>query len=633
MTRSVPMVTILLSLVGCEKPATYAPPLPVETIETVPYYEAGHIVRQVEVTEVEELTIVDLSDDYAPHIFAPAPEMGELGTPPYRSTYVMLADEQLDALPDDVEPERYLEVFGIFPTFRVLGERLGDEERHACHAAVDDDLLHDLPYVMKSTEIDVPGGRQRVRAFERELPLFEAEREALELDSVDALDGVTSRQRQFTQFFKDRRRVETIRAVQAHLRCDGMGRAVDGVFDEPTSEALTQWQRQHMLYAAGSLDATTIETMRVNSRELDFRAVLRALRERVGGATGVIEDGSARQEWGTILDRVIDAPELRFGAGHEPRENGAPDWLSPATEATARGLGWTSPEAFVAFAQQDERPTQIAVRLPPKPAYHSAHMTMRAEVDRGDLSYDLPRTVRTPLPLNRRPILTLFAQDGDREVAVVQWPTTIGGWMREVARGGIALEYKESPPGPRVWRDVVAAPAWIPPRSTPVSDLIRYVSRDRVVPNTTLFGPGYRSAYGLAMVVHHRLADSDMGAGELLVDEGVRTHGSVSYRSILTGASHGCHRLHNHLALRLTRFLLAHRFHNRRGSLLVRHSREIRTSLGTTTFQIPSRGYAYELTPPVEVNVLEGNVVGRRRTPDPRAHPLRPQDESTGLDE
>ena len=151
------------------------------------------------------------------------------------------------------------------------------------------------------------------------------------------------------------------------------------------------------------------------------------------------------------------------------------------------------------------------------------------------------------------------------------------------------------------------------------------MSRDRVVPDTTLFGPGYRSAYGLAMMVHHRSDTNPLGAGEpVYVDEGVRTHGSVAYRSILTGSSHGCHRLHNHLAVRMAGFLVAHRRHVRRGSLLVRHSRQIRTAGGTTTFRIRSRGYAYELTPPVVVEVLEGRIVGARRAPDPRMHPVRP---------
>lgn len=33
------------------------------------------------------------------------------------------------------------------------------------------------------------------------------------------------------------------------------------------------------------------------------------------------------------------------------------------------------------------------------------------------------------------------------------------------------------------------------------------------------------------------------------------------------------------------------------------------------SFHIDSRGYLYELTPPVEIEVLEGNILGPRETP------------------
>ena len=45
------------------------------------------------------------------------------------------------------------------------------------------------------------------------------------------------------------------------------------------------------------------------------------------------------------------------------------------------------------------------------------------------------------------------------------------------------------------------------------------------------------------------------------------------------------------------------------------------------------RGDDEEPTAPVDVHVLESNVVGRRRTADPRDHPLRAQGSSVGVDE
>ena len=55
----------------------------------------------------------------------------------------------------------------------------------------------------------------------------------------------------------------------------------------------------------------------------------------------------------------------------------------------------------------------------------------------------------------------------------------------------------------------------------------------------------------------------------------MRAHGSVSYGSILRGTSHGCHRLYNHLAVRLTGFLVRHRAHIRRGSIPARYLRDL----------------------------------------------------------
>ena len=118
------------------------------------------------------------------------------------------------------------------------------------------------------------------------------------------------------------------------------------------------------------------------------------------------------------------------------------------------------------------------------------------------------------------------------------------------------------------------------------------------------------------MVMHHRVipgrgtTDTGEPAPPTLYDEGVRAHGSVSYGSILRGTSHGCHRLYNHLSVRLSGFLLAHRNHVRHGSMQVLYSRRARSPNGPVQLRIRSRGYRYELTPPIDVNVLRGNVLG-----------------------
>ena len=68
------------------------------------------------------------------------------------------------------------------------------------------------------------------------------------------------------------------------------------------------------------------------------------------------------------------------------------------------------------------------------------------------------------MPVERRPTLVLFARVGEGWKPLARYLTTIGGWQREqTASGAVGLRYKESPVGARVWRDLVAAPVWLPP--------------------------------------------------------------------------------------------------------------------------------------------------------------------------
>jgi hypothetical protein len=378
-----------------------------------------------------------------------------------------------------------------------------------------------------------------------------------------------------------------------------------------------------MIVGAGALDGETRASLLTDSRELDLRAALRVLRERVVDATGLIEDGSAGEQWAPVLGRWLDGAALRRPTGHPPIEGAAPDLIAAATEAAALALGWTDPaglRAFLAAHSTEPGAPAVAVRLPPPPRHHGPAMELRAVIDRGDVWYDFPYDAagrRLAQPIERRPVLTVWARDGDRDVALLRWPTTIGGWQRERLPGGaVRLAYKGSDVGPRVWRDLVAAPAWYPPPTTPDRELVRRGAGGRWVPRWDTFGPGYRSAYGLIMLVHH--ARVERRAGERFDDNGVRSHGTGDYRSLLGGSSHGCHRLYSHLALRLGGFLLAHRAHQRRG-LVVEPYRRVVWGMA---IDLRDRGYQYELTPPVDIVVLEGRVRGRRRQPITRYLPL-----------
>ncbi|MEQ9081967.1 MAG: hypothetical protein RLP09_49335 [Sandaracinaceae bacterium] len=599
---------------------------PVQT-GPIPVFEAGEVVGHVSREDAQRrgLTVIDLGDAWTPRILRGAPELGDEGRQPYAARYVRLSNEQTREQRRD-PTERHLELFGIFPTVDVVRRRLADEERHACHDAVDDAPIEALEESLRPGA-DRAEQRRRVGAIRWITNRLERVARRRRLDSIDALADDDEYGRQLRRLRSMEATVAAIGSVQAHLRCEGTlhSRARDGVLDAWTGRGLRAWQSKHMIISLASrLDDATRATLVMDSRELDFRSLLRVLRERVVDASGILEDGTASNQWGTVLGRQLEVDEeFRWAEHLDPLPNGAPDLVSPTTEAAARALGWTDPAAALAWIQAHapERTDAhlVAVRLPEAPDYHGPHMDLRVEIDRGDVWYTFPYTDEgrpRGFPVRRRPTTTLFARrpNGD-EVALVRWNTTIGGWQPEVnPEGGVGMRYKESDVGERVWRDVIASPAWLPPPATPDDELLRR-SGDGWRVNDSITGPGYDSAYGLALVIHHQVR-GDGEDEEDWLDNGIRSHGSVSYRSILRGHSHGCHRLFNHLAVRMTSFLLNRRRHEVRGRIPASLRRELHPESPEPppeplVLEITNRGFLFELTPPVPVEVLRGNVRGR----------------------
>jgi hypothetical protein len=542
----------------------------------VPLFEAGREVGRVcvEGARHQGLTVVDLSDDWVPLVFRDPDNLVQLPQP-YRATYVALANEEFQRGADGDRPRRdaFLELYGIFPSFQVLAARLLDEERHLCDAGIDGAPIQTLATSPRpSSGADTPTGASALATLEQ--------------------------------------RLICERLLPAARRTPGWR----------LQEALEVYQRKHTIVSRGVLDSETRRALAEDSRELDFRAVLRSLRARVIDATGLIEDGSAAAARGTVLSRRIDGDAFYATDRYEALKAGAPDLGSRATEAAAVALGWTDPEAAAGFFRTRgpgaSHRLVVALRLPPVPAYHAEHMDLRVEIDRGDVWYELPTSRGN---IAHRPTLTLFARTaGGEEIPLVRWPTTIGGWKKEVGPWGrIGLRYKNSDVGKRLWRDLVASPAWLPPPKTPARSLVhRAHGAKKWLPETELLDPGYASAYGLVMLPHLRPVQTK--SGTLWYDNGIRTHGSVSYQSILGGESHGCHRLFNHAAVQLASFLLQHRQHVRHGLVTRPLVHEFTWRGMKLRHLIPHRGYRYELTPPMEVEVLQGTLRGKVRVPPQR---------------
>jgi len=568
------------------------------------------------------LVIVDLRDAWTPRLFAPQPDGTE---PSYHDSYLELAAEH-DARGKPVDPQDALaELYGVVPSLAVVRDRLADEPRHRCHAFIDNSALPTLERPFAEDHRFLIKAHEQMRGvLERQL---EPERERRGLPEIAALAGIAELATAYERWAKLDREHRGIIAAQNHYACEGWMSFddIDGSLTWRTANATELFQRRNFLMPNQRLDPATREALLLDSRELDFRLALRILRERVVDATGLIEDGTAGAGPQPILGRMLEPAEMRGARGNEkPLRNAAPDLVSVATETAARELGWTGPAETRAFLAGHPGGLQVALALPPPPAYHAPHMTLRAVLDRGDVWYDevpIPRLIR------HRPTVVLYAADpasptGERPL--IRWPTTIGGWAdQRLGDGSLVRRWKESDVGRRVWRDLYAGPTWLPPRTTPDRDLVKNLYNGHWGLKTEILGPGPHAAYGMMLLVHHEIVRL-LDGSERFDDNGIGTHGSASVTSIVNGTSHGCHRLYNQLAVRLADFLLSHRDHVVRGEQPETYRRVVSYRDERFVAKIGTRGFLYELTPPVPINVLKGNIRSDRKIPPRESAPARP---------
>lgn len=548
------------------------------------------------------LTVIDLRDDWVPPVLAGEPDGSG---PSYRTTYLALAQERFADAGLDGElatRDRYLELYGIEPAPSVVRQRLGDEVRHRCHEAIDDTPLATAPArIVEEPRVDALARIALANAWRAELEHDRDRKKLADLDELAASDPYY--RIAISRLVAVEGYIAAVRTAQAHLACDGLfeSAAVEGGYTWQTTNAIERFQRGAMILPSGVLDDQTRDALVQTSRERDFATALRMLRARVVAASGLVEDGTAGAGEATVLGRALEPEATWRVRGYEPLAGAAPDLVAAATEAAARALGWTDPVKALAFLAAldapETRSALVAVRLPEAPAYHAATMQLEVEIDRGDVGRD--RGSRGP-DAARRPALILYARDGERRLPLARWPTTIGGWQDANVDGDIVRAWKESPVGPRIWRDLYVGPSWLPPDSTPDRELVRATDRGYVLAREQ-FGPSYRAAFGFVAFVHVR------EDGAELDDQGIRTHGTGNLPSLAHGVSHGCHRLLGLHVVRLADFILAHHDHVARGDEPTYYRRIVRYG-GTFPVKIETLGYRIELVPPITVDVLPGRV-------------------------
>jgi hypothetical protein len=551
-------------------------------------------------------TLIDLRDDWTPTIFAEehAPD-GTLLPNRYRRVFIGLANDKVDsdgeALPEG--EKNYLELYGIFPSLSVLRERFERDTSQPCH---DQESVAVIDAVESVTYVPPKNMQRDAQRIARTTAELEKLRKKAKLATLDELAAAQPAQAAKVALVQKRAAEKAaMTAVEKRLTCEGLLSAKSkhkaGVYDDAMQLAVRRFQQKHMIYEANFLRKKTVDALARPLVDNDYDGLVRALRERVVSAAGVIEDGTG-------------------GTQKVPARNLVEDYTKTAIEQ----LGLTTAQAAIAFFErhpaEDFKTLRAAVKLPPRPAYYSPNMDLSIVVDRGDVWYDLPFGPDghfRPHPRQRYPNLTLYTTYNGQRIPLARWRTTIGGWRAEQASDGYEyFRYKGSDVGPRVIRQIVSGPVWIAPESTPIRSLVKgkvVNGRPAKIVNYDELGPGYLSAYGL--VAGYFVQPGVNGRPDF--DNGVRAHGSSDYLSIYSanGFSHGCHRLPNHIAVRMYSFILGHRNKSIVGDQPMNFSRQFLQGETVYDIRIPSRGYLYQLDPPLPVNVLEGRIKGAQKTP------------------
>ena len=593
----------------------------------VAFWKEGKLEGQVDAAKADEEgnLLLNLGEEWTPYILTEATSDQELGkTSEYRSTYLALARGEF---PKDrhgyrAEKDQSLELYGILPTLTLLRERFREVRALQCAEELNLVPLQEFEGFLAYEKGRRPARRlARYELLKPQMAAIVARAEVESLDQVARLHAVDDEEWEKVEEYRTLApEIEAIAAAQARLECEGFfagrGEYTPGLFDWRTHEALAEFERRHRVYGWGFIGDDTLAVLQTSPQETEQEAVIRVLTERAVHAAEVIEDGSTS----TLRDG-----EPRTYKAEDGTELQIPNLEAELRERVVAAFGLQTAESTFAWLESlGEIPAQqvVAVQGIELPPYYADVMELSISTDRGDVWYEFPYDEEGKArsqPVSRRPRLTVLVHYNDQKIPLARFGTTVGGWRGEFIEGQVMWKYKGSPVGKRVWSRISAAPIWVPPESTPPRVMLN-TRRDRrrgeyfeVDYHTT--GPSYASAYGLVAAYHRKYYRSPDGKIQVGGDEGIRTHGSVDYMSIMRRHSHGCHRMHNHIAVRLMSFVLEHRPHTRYGQQPMVYRREFEFEEELYVMEFDKGGYNFVLEEPLVVEVLPGRVRGQVKEP------------------
>ena len=589
-------------------------PVAIPTERRIYIFDGGkpQVVRDDD-ARLAAYSIIDLSDDFVPYIFREkTPGADDYKKNGYRRTFINVANDITDENGKALGPgeHNYVELFGITPSLSVLRKRFVDDDAKPCYGKLRGQVLRGYRGAVR-----YEGGSGARAILDRYKQLKKLVRRAMRRTGARNVAQLKKRGKAFLakKYRLYQTKLAVINQAQQRLVCEGLYRPGERVsrlvFGHSMHQALARYERKHMLYGWGQLFGKTLRSLGRSPLANNYSAFRRVLRERVVHSLGIIEDGTAPLPGATKKRRR--------------KQRKGRDLVGEYTRRLLAAMDLSTQDKALAFFKHHPaslfKRFRVAVKLPKRPSYYSRNMRFEVVIDRGDVWYDPPYYAsgkRRSFFRRNRPTMTLYTVVGKRRIALARYNTTVGGWRTEWRDGKEYVAYKGSDVGPRIWRDIVAGPVWIPPSTTSPKSLLKYERKGkrwvrRV--HTEEIGPSYASAYGLVAAYH--IEESRSGRRVAWKDNGIRTHGSVDYMSILTRYSHGCHRLHNHLALRLFSYIVRHSKFVRRGQVPLAYAKRFSVRGRSYRIKLHTRGYYYTLRHPVRVMVTEGRIMGKQKTP------------------
>ncbi|MBN2723704.1 MAG: hypothetical protein JXR95_06505 [Deltaproteobacteria bacterium] len=562
--------------------------------------EKGHLeARNIDDALRFGYSIIDLSDSFVPYIFTDGPSSPNR----YRKTFINLSNDRTDENGRKLKngEHNYVELFGIPPSMSVVSERFLRDESRECFKKLNYEYFKRAKFSVTYVS------RRDLRKELAEIRL-----------QVKKAGGKKALKKKKNKYLSKKYRLlaakyEMVVEAQKRLKCEGLlEKYSPGNISYATIDAIRDFEHKHMIFGWGILAGDTRKGFGRTPLKNNWRTLKRVIRERIVHSLGIIEDGTVNRVKG-FNDKWKDSSGKKIKVRN---------LISSFTEKLMQSMGIETPEKALKFFKEIQGKSfgkfRVAVKFPPLPEYYS-EFKFDVEIDRGDVYYDAPDDAsgkKRYQPVFRRPRIVLYTTFRGHKIPLIRWGTTIGGWRTEYKDGKEYFAYKGSDTGPRIWKDIFSAPVWIPPKSAPPGGLIKSERKNgrwitRV--NTEEMGPSYKSAYGL-VAAHHIRNRTDSGKA-IWFDNGIRTHGSVDYMSIMRRHSHGCHRLHNHLAVRIFSFILMHSEHSRKGQTSLIYTRGFNYKNRDYKLKLDTRGYQFSLKKAIQVNVLPGRILGKLKEP------------------